>query len=477
MSFAFNTALELRDLYRRGEASPLEVTEEILARIERLNPSLRAFLAVTDELARQHATAAQSRYAEARRSGDLDSLPPLLGVPLSIKDLVDVAGVPTTFGSTIYANNVATTDSIVWERLRDAGAVLLGKTNTPEFGLAAFTSNTLGPPCANPWNLERIAGGSSGGAGVAVAVGIGPIAHGTDGGGSVRIPASYNGVFGMKPTGRRIPKFFWPAGMSQIATDGPLSRSVRDSALALQVMAGPDPRDPQALPDTPDDYLAACERTDLSDLRIAWSPDLGHGVTTSTMRANAQRAVAALQESAGTLDEATPEIDSPIDIHAPLAAGGAVANYGHLWEEHREEMADYIQQRMKLGFSLTGEGVTKAYAALDKFRAQMRLFFDRYDVLLTPGTARGAYPHGAVIDAIEGTPINPLRVSNMFTAAFNLTQQPAASIPTGFDQEGLPTALQIVGRHGDEVTVFRVAAALEQIQPWADERPPIADLS
>ena len=248
--------------------------------------------------------------------------------------------------------------------------------------------------------------------------------------------------------------------MSQIATDGPLSRSVRDSALALQVMAGPDPRDPQALPDTPDDYLAACERTDLSDLRIAWSPDLGHGVTTSTMRANAQRAVAALQERAGTLDEATPEIDSPIDIHAPLAAGGAVANYGHLWEEHREEMADYIQQRMQLGFSLTGEDVTKAYAALDKFRAQMRLFFDRYDVLLTPGTARGAYPHGAVIDAIDGTPINPLRVSNMFTAAFNLTQQPAASIPTGFDQEGLPTALQIVGRHGDEVTVFRVAAAL-----------------
>ena len=478
MPYAFHSAQALVDLYRRGEVSPVAVTEEILARIERLNPTLRAFLTVTEDLARGQAAAAEQRYLDARRSTDLDSLPPLLGVPVSVKDLADVAGVRTTFGSQIYQDNIAAEDSFVWERLRDAGAVLLGKTNTPEFGMAAFTSNRLGDPCANPWNPERIAGGSSGGAAVAVATGLGPIAHGSDGGGSIRIPAACDGVFGIKPTGRRIPKPFWAAGMSQISTDGPLTRSVRDAALALQVMAGPHPRDPQALPDTPDDYLAACERTALSDLRIAWSPDLRHGIAATVVRTNAEPALAALRERAGLLDEATPEIDPFLETFKPIALSGAVANYGHLWDEQRDQLTDYLRWGLEEGRAMDAKTVTKAYADMDKFRAQMRLFFERYDVLLTPTMALPAFPHDAAIDEIEGRsfdPNDPLTVSVMFTAPFNLTQQPAATLPTGFDADGLPTALQIVGRHGDESTVFRVAAALEEATPWADRKPALAD--
>jgi Asp-tRNA(Asn)/Glu-tRNA(Gln) amidotransferase A subunit family amidase len=471
---AYTSALDLLELYRSGEASPVEVTEQTLDRIERLNPSLHCFLTVTGDRARAAAADAERRYAEARACGDLDALPPLLGVPLSLKDLVDVEGVRTTFGSKLYENNVAQRDAILWQRLDSAGAVLLGKTNTSEFGMAAFTSNELGDSCGNPFDPGRIAGGSSGGAGSAVAAGLGPIAHGTDGGGSVRIPAAYNGVVGFKPTGRRIPKFDWAAGMSQISTDGPLTRTVRDAALALQVMAGPDPRDPQALPDPPDDYLAACDATDLADLRLAWSPDLGgHAVAGAAVLANARRAVAALGERAGSLEEAAPTIDEPLRVYGPISSAGAAANYAEAVAGSESDLTDYARSNIERGAALSGPDVARAYANVDRFRARMRVFFDDYDILLTPTLARGAYPHGEIIREIEGQPINAFAVSILYTTAFSLTQQPAASVPTGFDDDGMPTAIQIVGRHGADATVFRVAAALEEALPWAGEKPPL----
>lgn len=473
MSFAWCSATELVELYRRGEASPVEVVSEALERVERLNPSLRCFLTVTPELARAAAQDAEERYASAR-GGDGAELPPLLGVPVSVKDLADVAGVPTTMGSKVYEGQVAAVDSILWERLRSAGAALLGKTNTSEFGMAAYTSNLLGEPCGNPWDPSRIAGGSSGGAGCAVAAGLGPIGHGTDGGGSVRIPAAYNGVFGLKPTGRRIPKLHWMAGMSQISTDGPLTRTVRDAALALQVMAGPDPRDPQALPDAPDDYLAACERTDLADLRIAWSPDLGgHATASQSVLANMGAAVAALREWAGSVEEASPVIDDPLTVFGPIASSGVAVNYGPAIEASGAEVTDYVRTSLERGRALSGAEVAQAYAEMDRLRAQMASFFAEYDVLVTPMLARGAYPHGAVIGEIEGAPISAYAVSILYSAVFNLTQQPAASVPSGFDAEGMPTAVQVVGRHGAESTVLRVSAALEEALPWGDRRPPV----
>lgn len=476
MSFAYRSAHELLELYRRGEASPVEVTDEMLARIDRLNPKLNAFLTVTDDLARGQAADAETRYREARQGGDLEALPPLLGVPLSVKDLADVAGVRTTFGSKAFEHNVAETDSIVWERLREAGAVLLGKTNTSEFGMAAFTSNMLGDHCRNPWDPERVAGGSSGGAGAAVAAGIGPLGHGTDGGGSVRIPAAYNGLFGIKPTGRRIPKLAWMAGMSQISSDGPLTRTVRDGALMLQVMAGPDARDPQALSEPPDDYLAACERADLSDLRLAWSPDLGgHAVANADVLANAERALSALRERAQSLEPAAPAIDDPMVTFGPIASAGAWANYGQIWDGYHEQLTDYMRTSLERGRAIDGAGVVKAYAGLDRFRAAMRAFFADYDVLLTPTLGIGAHRHGEVVREIGGVSIDAFAVSVQYTAAFNLTQQPAATVPTGFDADGLPTAIQIVARHGQDATVFRVAAALEEALPWANHRPAFVD--
>jgi len=476
MSYAFTSALELRDLYRRGEASPVEVTEELLSRIDRLNPTLHCYLTVTDELARSAAAEAEARYREGRRTGDVESLPALLGVPVSVKDLADVAGVRTTFGSKVFEQNVAATDSIVWERLRDAGAVLLGKTNTSEFGMASFTTNLLGESCGNPWDPSRIAGGSSGGAGSAVAAGLGPIGHGTDGGGSVRIPAAYNGLFGIKPTGRRIPKLLWGAGMSQISSDGPLTRTVRDGALALQVMAGPDVRDPQSLAEQPEDYLAACERTDLSDLRVAWSAGFaGFGVCTSTVRANAEQAVSALRERVGSLTDDAPDVEEPLRMFGPIASAGAWAYYGEAVAASGAEVTPYVRTSLERGRALMGGEVVQAEADLDRFRGQMRRFFDQYDVLLTPTLARGAYPHGEVIREIEGERINAFAVSIFYTTAWNLTQQPAATVPTGFDADGMPTAIQIVGRHGAESTVFRVASALEEALPWAASMPALAE--
>ncbi len=475
MTYAFQSALELRDLFRRGEASPLEVTNELLSRIERLNPTLHCYLTVTAEIARSAAAAAEARYRDARTAGDMAALPVLLGVPVSVKDLADVAGVRTTFGSKVFEANVAEVDSIVWERLRDAGAVLLGKTNTSEFGMASFTTNLLGESCGNAWDPARIAGGSSGGAGSAVAAGLGPIGHGTDGGGSVRIPAAYNGLFGIKPTGRRIPKLLWGAGMSQISSDGPLTRTVRDGALALQVMAGPDPRDPQSLADASEDYLAACERTDLSDLRLAWSADFGgFGVCTPAVKTNAELAVTALRERVAEMAEDAPEVEDPLRVFGPIASAGAWANYGEAVEASGAEVTPYVRTSLERGRALTGGEVVQAEADLDRFRGQMRGFFDQYDVLLTPTLARGAYSHGEVIREIAGARINAFAVSIFYTTAWNLTQQPAATVPTGFDADEMPTAIQIVGRHGAESTVFRVAAALEEALPWAGERPLVA---
>ncbi len=477
MSHAFRSAVELVALYRAGDASPRDVVDEVLERIDRLNPVLHAFLTVTADIARRQAASAEARYVDARARGDLDALPPLLGVPVSIKDLHDVAGVRTTQGSKIFENHIADSSGIPYERLEAAGAVLLGKTNTPEFGLVTVTENLLGDPVGTPWNLERVAGGSSGGAGAAVAAGLGPLAHGSDGGGSIRLPAAFNGVVGIKPTQGRIPTARpRAAGMPRISTEGPLARTVRDAALMLQVMAGPDPRDPTALPDDPDDYLAACDRTDLRDLRIAWSPDLGFATVESSVLANCERALAQLRERGATVEAATPDVPYPFDIFPPIAMAGAAANHGALYDSDGDRLTRYVRRAVEEGRAQDGATVVQAYATLEDYRARMRLFFLDYDLLLTPGTAVPAFPHHQWVKEIEGKPAIKFWGATPFTVPFNLSLQPAISVPTGFSPEALPTAIQIVARGGEEVTAIRAAAALEEAFAWAASRPALAEL-
>ena len=226
------SAAELRAAYATGDLSPREVCIAVLQRAELLNPTLRAFLSFMGESALERAKAAEAEWSRRRRRGETREAPPLLGVPVSVKDTVDVAGAPTTMGSLLADGAPAAADELLVQRLRTSGAVLIGKTNTSEFGLAAQTTNRLGDPCVNPWNATRTAGGSSGGAGAACAAGLGPLHHGTDGGGSVRIPAAYCGVVGLKPTGRRLARWKRGAGLSQFEVDGALARTVQDTAIS-----------------------------------------------------------------------------------------------------------------------------------------------------------------------------------------------------------------------------------------------------
>src|SRR5215212_8206702 len=267
VDFCYTSALDLGRMIRARDVSPVEIATAVLDRIDRLNPTLNAFLTPTPELALEGARAAEARALAGALRGPLD------GIPVSIKDLEPMAGVRCTYGSKWTENNIAPEDGGATERIRKAGGVLLGKTNTPHFGYKDMCDNFLGEPCKNPWNLTRTSGASSGGAGASVAAGLGPVAHGSDGAGSVRIPAALCGIFGMKPSFGRVPYSpiadFW-GGRSHV---GPMTRTVRDAAILLGVMAGPNDRDPLSIDGPVPDFLGAC-KGDLKGLRVVWSPDL-----------------------------------------------------------------------------------------------------------------------------------------------------------------------------------------------------------
>src|SRR5206468_6435282 len=265
----FTSALELRRLIDSRQLSPVELTEAVLGRITRLNPVLSAFITVTADQTMEEARAAEARVQRGTPLGPLD------GIPYSIKDLEPTAGIRTTFGSKFFERNVPAEDGAVAARLRASGGILLGKTNTPHWGYKDMCDNLIGPPCRNPWRLDRTAGGSSGGAGAAVASGLGPLAHGSDGAGSIRMPSALCGVFGLKPSFGRIPYHPNPDYWSARAHNGPMARTVRDAAVMLGVMAGPDPRDPLTIDAPPEDYVRACGG-DLKGLRVARSGDFGY---------------------------------------------------------------------------------------------------------------------------------------------------------------------------------------------------------
>ena len=295
----YTSASELGRLYRSRELSPVEVTDAVLARIEWLNPKLNAFLTVTADLAREQAKASEARAVRGELIGPLD------GIPYSLKDLEPTAGIRTTFGSRWFVDNVPTEDGTVAARLKRTGAVLLGKTNTPNFGYKDMCDNMIGPPCSNPWKLDRTSGASSGGAGAAVAAGLGPIAHGSDGAGSIRIPSALCGIFGIKPSFGRVPYAPTADLFAARSHNGPMTRTVRDAATLLQAMAGPDPRDPLSIDAPPEEYLAACEG-DLKGLRVAWSGDLRYGPVDPEVRSIAEAAAKRFTAFGCTLEEDAP---------------------------------------------------------------------------------------------------------------------------------------------------------------------------
>jgi len=466
---AFKPAWELRDLIASRKVSPVELTEMYLRRIEALNPKLNAYLTVTADEALASAKKAEQAVMRGQRLG------PLHGVPISIKDLEMTRGTRTTFGSLIYKDFVPEIDSVVVERVRKSGAIILGKTNTPEFGLSATTENRVADPCRNPWDPQRTPGGSSGGAGAALIAGLCAIATGSDGGGSIRIPCSFTGTYGIKPTQGRVPRYggVGKTAPNQTSQSGPMSRTVKDSAILLQVLSGHDPRDPISLQQRPPNFLAALDKG-VRGLRIAWSGNLGYAAVEPEVMEATSKAARVFEELGATVEEPNLALSEPYPPFFDLFSTNTYAAYGHLYEEQRDKLADYSVTFMEHGKKVTGAQYARVIRYIDGLKLQMDTFMKRYDLLLTPSMAVVAFPIGRRPTKIAGRDSDPWWGFMPFTFPFNMTGQPAASIPCGFSKEGLPMGLHIIGRRGDEATVLRASAAFEQARPWHSRRPPVS---
>jgi Asp-tRNA(Asn)/Glu-tRNA(Gln) amidotransferase A subunit family amidase len=463
---AWMPATEMAAAIRTKKLSPVEVTQAFLERIEAINPKINAYCLVTPELALQQARAAAAAVA---RGGELGLLH---GVPVSIKDLFDVAGLPTTKGSRIYKDNIATSWEYSAKALIDAGGVHLGKTNTPEFGLIAMTHNKLFGTTTNPWDPERIAGGSSGGGAAAVAAGLGPIAQGSDGGGSIRIPSSICGVFGIKPTYGRVPRK--PGGWSTMTHRGPLTRTVADAALALDVMAYQEPEDPFSVPTYPRSFLEDVRRSPgIKGLRVAWSADLGFAPVEPEVAAICERAAKRFAELGCDVEEASPGFGNQSETFLRINTPADAVWMDELTAEQKELLEAPARFFYDYGLKVSGRELVRAN--LDRMRLwhTMRDFHTKYDLLLTPVVSCTAFPVGEEPRVIAGREIAPSGWMP-YTQPFNMTGQPAASLPCGFDAKGLPVGLHVIGRAYEDSLVLRACHAFEELAPWADKRPAIA---
>ncbi|HEX2282917.1 MAG TPA: amidase [Thermomicrobiales bacterium] len=456
-------AVELRDHYLSRALSPVEVTETVLARMDRLEPTLNAFITPTPDLAMQNAREAELAYAR----GDAG---PLAGIPTSIKDLTLTRGIRSTRGSLLMKDYVPDFDPPVVERLYSAGIVMLGKTNTPESGWKGETTNRVSGSTHNPWNHGRTPGGSSGGASAAIAAGMGPLAQGSDGAGSIRIPSSFAGIFGLKPSFGLVPQY--PASAMELFSHvGPMTRTVADAALMLTVMAGEDVRDRLSW-SSGIDYLAAL-KPDVSGLRVAWSPDLGYARLDPDVRAVTEAAVGLLRDLGCEVVDATPEMGDPWDLVDIIWSGSQAGVYGDQPAEVRDLLDPGLARLVESGMRLSGAEFVAAHTRRASYYQSMRRFMEEFDLLLTPTLPITAFEVGKDHPGeICGKPTTYLGWT-AFAYPFNITGLPAASVPCGFDRNGLPIGLQIVGRWRDDQSVLNAAAAFEQAAPWAGDRPPL----
>jgi aspartyl-tRNA(Asn)/glutamyl-tRNA(Gln) amidotransferase subunit A len=456
------SATELLDAYRRKTLSPVEATRAVLARIEALNPRLNAFNLVDAEGALTSARASEARWSKGAPQGALD------GVPASIKDILLTKGWPTLRGSLLVDRNQPwAEDAPATARLREANAVILGKTTTPEFGWKALGDSPLTGITRNPWNLERTPGGSSAGAASHVAAGMGPLAVGTDGGGSIRIPCSFSGIVGIKPTFGRVPAYpLSPFGV--VAHVGPMTRTVSDSALMLDVLSGYDPRDPWAVPDRPS-VLPGLD-SGVKGLRIAYSPALGYGQVDPEVRAAVDKAAKAFSDLGAIVEEVDPGFANPRDAFMVLWTSGAAKVLSAFTPEQQARIDPGLVASARFGATKSAVDWYNADAVRNGLIDTMVRFHQRFDLLLTPTVAIPALPVGYDLSDphnqqhwIDWTP---------FSYPFNMTRQPAASVPCGLTRAGLPVGLHLVGRWHEDALVLRAARAYEKAQPFG--RPPLS---
>jgi aspartyl-tRNA(Asn)/glutamyl-tRNA(Gln) amidotransferase subunit A len=455
------------------KASPVEVTEAVLARIEKLDPHLNAFCTLTPDIALEGAKRAEDAVMRG------DALGPLHGVPMSIKDLICTGGVRTMSGSRAYETFVPEEDDIVVERVKAAGAVMLGKTNVAELGYGLVGWNMVAPVTNNPWDVSRSSGGSSAGSAAAVATGMGALTLGSDGGGSIRCPSGHNSLFGMKASFGRVPlypgcrdeRYPGVSSWETIEHIGPMTRTVEDSALLLSVIVGPDMRDRHSLPAADFDWMEVI-REDFFGKKIAYSPNLGAGIVDDEVLEITARAARVFADELGCeVVEDSPQLPEQGDsFWAVIMRDSDLVGL-------REFLDKGLLQIPHLVDNLKRQWTAEDFSEANKVRQAtvnaLWRFMTKYDLLLTPVNAHVPIPHGYYMPPeINGKAIDPGEMPP-FTGIFNWTGQPAASIPAGFTQAGLPVGMQIVGRHLDDAMVMRAAAAFERAAPWKQIWPEI----
>ncbi len=461
------SAHDLARLIATKAVSPLEVTQTALERVDRLQPTLNAFITVCHDAALAAARRAEQAVIDGAPLG------PLHGVPYAVKDLVNTAGVRTTFGSRVFEHNVPTEDAVAAARLKAAGGILIGKTTTPEFGHKALTDAPLFGRSCNPWDVSRTCGGSSGGASAAVAAGLGPIGIATDGGGSTRIPAACCGLVGLKQTLGTVPHSQVQDAFGNYTYVTPLSRTVMDTALQLSTMAGAHPSDPWSIGLAAQDFIAAARpEGDLKGRRLLWSLTLGNTVVAKDVRVAFEAALARFAGLGAELIELKEALPQMEPVWRVINHASWRARFGDMIRAHGARMSPSLLRQVEVGAQWSAEDYQRAMFERTTLFRRVQGWLESNDVLVTPTLARTALPIGQDLFEpieIDGVEVGELR-ANLFpyTLPFNITGHPAMTLPCGFGADGLPVGLQIVGRLHDEPTVLRIGALYEAAERWTE---------
>jgi len=464
----FLPATEMALAVKKRKLSPVEIVDAFLKRIDKINPQVNAYCTLVPEMAREVAKKAEKELKPRKKLG------PLHGVPVSVKDLTLTAGIRTTFGSRIFENFIPREDALIVQRLKAAGAIILGKTNTPEFGAGANTYNSIFGATRNPWRLSHTCGGSSGGAAVALACGLGPLATGSDLGGSLRIPASFCGVVGFRTSPGLVAHYPALLGWDNLAVQGPMARTVKDVALMLSVIAGPDDRVPISFPVDGQTFLSAVKEPKIRGLRVAWSPDLKVVPVDQEVKSVAASAARRFEELGCRVEEGEPDFSKVREVIHVTRSLRMFASYGQYLEDWRDKMNPNLVWNIEQGLSLTVQQIAEAEKERTAIYHRVRQFFEKYDLLLTPTVAVPPFP----IEEDYPKEINGEKATSytdwfLLTYAITMTGFPAISVPCGWTAGGFPVGLQIVGRRMAETMVLKAAAAFEALAPWHDKKPPL----
>ena len=459
-------AWEMADKIKTQELTSLEITEILIERIEKINPIINAYCTPTFDLAREMAKNADDAVKKGEKVGLLH------GIPTSLKDDTETKGIRTTWGSKYYEDYVPKEDNILVKRLKDAGCVILGKTNLPELGFKGVTDNLIFGATKNPWNLKRTSGGSSGGAAAAVASGLSPLALGADGGGSIRIPSCCCGVYGIKPQFGRVPYDFIKTGtaVDTFVQKGPIVRCVKDAALMLDAIAGPYEQDRHSLPKLNISYSEKLKEK-LDKIKIGYSLNLGIIKEIDTeVKESVLDAVQKFEKLDWSVDKSNIRLKNADSVMNVLWATGFANMMGPLLKQYHDKFDPELVELIEEGLKYTVLDIQMAGVQREQIYERVSRQFKKYDILITPTLACTAFGLGKrAPEEINGKPI-PI-MDWFLTYSFNLTGHPAATIPCGWSSEGLPIGMQIVGKRFDEVSVLQVSKAFEEIAPWQNKRP------